>query len=986
MVGALALSGLLSATVSDPALVPDPGGVVTLLVTHDGARWLPGVVDGLAEQTHAPDAVVVVDTGSRDGSVDLLPASYDVVTAAATTGFPEAVAQGLDRIAATRPDAEWVWLLHDDARPAPGALAALLGAAARRPDVDLLGAKLREWPSLRRLLEVGVTVSGTGRRETGLERGEYDQGQHDQEREVLAVSSAGLLVRRRVLDDLGGFDPDLPLFGNDLDLGWRAAAAGLTTLVVPSAVVFHAEAAHRDNRETALVGQAGHRHFHERRAALHTLLVNSTTAALPWRVVRLTLGSVLRMLGLLLVRAPGEAVDELAALVTVVLRPGSVRAGRRRRREWHQRSGRAPDTDRVRRLLAPAWVPYRHGLDLVGDVVGAATRQAADVAERRRVAAAELDPSSQAAARLRAERAALDDEDGLADSGAVARFFTNPVALTLLGVVLVMLVAARTALGQVSGGALSPVPDATGSWWSLHYATWHPLGFGTDVPAPPYVVVLALLATVLGPGATVSVLLLLSAPLALWGAFRFLRVAGRLVSPQGAPRWLLVGGATTYALVPATSGAWGEGRLGLVVAGAALPWLAHAALGFADPDADRRWRAGWRVGLLLALAAAFAPVVWWVVLALVAVVLGGGLVLARGATRSRAVWGPPAVALGLPLVVHSAWWLPALVHGHGAALLLDTGRAPAPAVGHLDLLLGRLGDAGAPVWAGVLLLVLALAALLPRASRIPVALCWLVVLAAVLVGALLSTVTLSLVGATSPAGLGAPLLVAQAGLVTAVVLGAQGAVRERVDPRLARPWRGVLVAGAVLALAVPVAGAAWWADADDSLTSADQRLVPEYMVQRSELGPEHGVLLVRGSVASGLTYSVRRGDGLTLGEDEVLDLSTPDAEVTRTVRALLSRPTDAVVDRLGRLGVEHVLLAAPADSEVAATLDAQSGLVQSSSGTGSRAWTVDRPLDPDAVAGDGTSWLRVVLLVLQALAVLAALVLAAPTLRGRRSS
>ena len=89
-----------------------------------------------------------------------------------------------------------MWILHDDANPDPGALEALLAAAADDPRADILGPKLREWPSLRRLLELGVTISGTGRRETGLERGEYDQGQHDDVRQVLAVNTAGMLVRR----------------------------------------------------------------------------------------------------------------------------------------------------------------------------------------------------------------------------------------------------------------------------------------------------------------------------------------------------------------------------------------------------------------------------------------------------------------------------------------------------------------------------------------------------------------------------------------------------------------------------------------------------------------------------------------------------------------------------------------------------------------------------------------------------------------------
>ena len=46
--------------------------VVALLVSHDGARWLPAVIDGLRSQTVPLSGVVCVDTGSHDESVDLL--------------------------------------------------------------------------------------------------------------------------------------------------------------------------------------------------------------------------------------------------------------------------------------------------------------------------------------------------------------------------------------------------------------------------------------------------------------------------------------------------------------------------------------------------------------------------------------------------------------------------------------------------------------------------------------------------------------------------------------------------------------------------------------------------------------------------------------------------------------------------------------------------------------------------------------------------
>jgi len=269
-----------------PDAFPETSRVAVLLVSHDGARWLPAVIEGIRAQTAPLTQGVAVDTGSKDESADLLEQAFgDVQRVSGAVGYPGAVEIGLERLRTTSPDCEWVWLLHDDANPEPGALAAMLAVADEHPEVDILGPKLREWPSLRRLLEIGVTISGTGRRETGLERGEYDQGQHDEVRTVLAVNTAGMLVRRRVLEELGGFDEQLKVFGNDIDFGWRAAAAGHTTMVVPSAVVFHAEAAHRGIRRTPLTGR--HTHYQERRAALYTLLVNSRPWALPLQAIRL---------------------------------------------------------------------------------------------------------------------------------------------------------------------------------------------------------------------------------------------------------------------------------------------------------------------------------------------------------------------------------------------------------------------------------------------------------------------------------------------------------------------------------------------------------------------------------------------------------------------------------------------------------------------------------------------------------------------------
>jgi GT2 family glycosyltransferase len=947
------------------------GSVAALLVSHDGERWLSAVLDGLRSQRVPVDQVVAVDTGSKDASASLLEEAVGcVVRAPGSTTFPEAVRLGLEQVRG----AEWVWILHDDSNPDPGALEALLAAAEEHPDADVLGPKLREWPSLKRLLELGVTITGTGRRETGLERGEYDQGQHDEVRTVLAVNTAGMLVRRRVLEELDGFDRQLPIFGNDLDFGWRAAAAGHRTVIVPQAVVFHAEAAHRGIRRTPLTGR--HTHYQERRAALYTLLVNSQARTLPFQLVRLGIGTLLRMLGFLLVRSVGEAMDELAALVSLYSRPREILAARR------SRQGRqVADPAAVQRLLAPTWLPYRHGLDFVGDLAAAATNQAQDVAERRRAAAAQRHPTPPP------RRPVTGDEDALGDdTGAVARFLTNPVAVGLTLFVLLVLVGAREAFGSVSGGGLSPAPAVASDWWRLHLESWHPLGLGTAVPAPAYVLPLAVLASLLGgsPTAAVTALLMLSVPVALWGAWRFLRVVGRLAAPAGAPRWLVLWGATTSALVPVVSGAWGDGRFGTVAVAALLPWLAHAALGFADPDADRRWRAAWRCALFLALAAAFVPAIWFLAALLGLVVVAAAFGLVPGAVRDRSVWGPPATAIAMVPVLLSPWWIPAVREAASEGLVLEAGRLPSARVDALDLLTGRIGDLGAPEWLGVVVGVLAVLALAPRPTRVPVLVCWIVALVAAVAAAALGSFSLSLPAVTTLPALGVFVVVLQGAFVVAAMLGAQG-LAGRV-PDSGWTWRRALgLALAAVAVVVPLGGLGWFVlGGPDRLDESSDAGIPAYMVQSSMTGAAHGILVIRGDVEDGLTHTVRRGDGVTLGEDEVLDLSPEDAGFTRDVQLLVSRPTPQIVDRLADRGIEYVVLPAPADGNVAAALDATGGLVQASAEDRStRAWQVVKPLAADAVDGP-RSWLRIVLLVLQAVALVVVAVLCAPTTERRR--
>lgn len=936
--------------------------VTALLVSHDGARWLPAVLDGLTAQTVRPDRVVAVDTASSDATVDLLGAALSrdvVVEAPARTSYPEAVALGLREMAARGDEPEWLWLLHDDARPAPDALERLLEAAAEDPAADILGPKLREWPSRRRLLEVGVTMSGTGRRETGLERGEYDQGQHDRAREVLAVSSAGMLVRREVLEKLGGFDRRLPMFGNDLDLGWRAARAGHRTIVVPDAVVFHVEAAHRAVRRTSVTGR--HRRG-ERRAALYTLLVNCSLGALPFVAVRLLLGSILRALGLLLVRAPREAADELVALVTTYARPDRVLRGRLERR----RTSTVPANE-VRHLLAPFWLPYRHGLDFVADLAGALAHQASDLGTARRGAAA-VEPGPVPA----------EAEELPADTGLLAQLLSSRIVLVLGGLVVLAAVGARGLVGAglLSGGALLPAPDSVEHWWQLYLRSWHTGGVGSDVPAAPYLLPLALVATALGgqAGLVVDVLFLLSVPLAAWGAARFLGALGG----RGWPRlW----GAVAYGLIPVVTGAVAQGRLGTVAAAVLLPWVFHAALFLApSQQRDRRWRAAWRTALLLAVLAAFVPTAWVVAVVLAIMAVVAGLILDRHRWVSTRAWAPVVVAVGVVPVLLLPWSLQHFLVEDPGAWYAEAGlpaRHLVPDLGAWHLLTGRAGDAGAaPGWLGLGIALAAVAALVRRATRPVVVAAWAVVVAALALAVLLDA---------EGEWAGFPVLLAQGAAIAAAAVAAEG-IGSQLSGR-SFGWRQPVGLVVVLAaLLSPLAGLVWWvvAGVEGPLDRRPAHGIPTYMTDAAQRDQDNGILVVRRD-RNGLSYALVRGEGVRLGDDTVAAPAGGHAALTDVVAGLATAPSPDHVTALSRHGVEFVYLAPPADPKLVGNLDSVSGLSTASAPRpGSRAWQLDAEPTRSALPSAPEDSTRPWLLAAQAVAVAAVAVLAAPSRRVRR--
>jgi len=205
------------------------------------ARLLAATAEGL-------DRVIVVDNASTDGTAEWLAAQDDpylVVQRCAVNGGGAGGFEAGMRFAVEAFDPDWILVMDDDARPAPGAVTAFLKAdrstaaawsAAvyhpdgricdmNRPTLNPFWHKGMVWRTLK-----GV-VQGKGRDGFHLNRVDY---QGTATRAVDSGSFVGLFISRKAVETVGYPDGSLFIYGDDVLYSLGLRQAGATILFDPA--------------------------------------------------------------------------------------------------------------------------------------------------------------------------------------------------------------------------------------------------------------------------------------------------------------------------------------------------------------------------------------------------------------------------------------------------------------------------------------------------------------------------------------------------------------------------------------------------------------------------------------------------------------------------------------------------------------------------------------------------------------------------------
>ncbi|AKU16222.1 glycosyltransferase [Luteipulveratus mongoliensis] len=990
-----------------------------LVIQHSWSSWMERTFSALADLEVSPDRLVLVDATPQhqvrqllDDRDDLSAAFPDVsvVTVPSGSAFAAIVDTAVEALPRPGEDAvvarrvrqrarkrqvrprdrhEWFWLLHEDTAPDPDALDALTRVVGRSERIGIAGCKVVELRDRDQIVNVGLDVTRTGRHVGSTMLGEPDQGQYDDRHDVLAVSSAGMLIRRDVYLSLGGFDPAFDGDGDGLDLCWRTHLMGHQVVVVPQARVSQdlggkalitslAEPEPELEPEAEAEAEAEEPTGEDPTAEPESETPESETpesepeaAAEPEspprslrrhgdtdRPAPLSARTLRRHRQVALARCSWFGMPFVALWTMLSCTAlGVVLLLVKRPRHAFAELGQATAPLGVRRVLGARarfgtrGVTRRRDLDALFVPLGAASQHAWDAVRD----AVSTEPSG---------HDLLDDPDRLEsgpvsdESGALPAVRSTWIRRTLRHAGLWMTVSLAVASGfmwrhllttdavrgtaqGLDGGQLRPFDTDSGGVWRLWRDQWVGPGLGSDLHEQPYLPVLAALARGVETlpwvddtttGATVITwLLLLAMPLSGVTAY----LAGRAATRAQWPR--AVAGLVWASLATLTAGV-SSGRIGPVVAHILLPLVLAGALSIGRRTAGAPVTFG--TVLAAALMGAFAPVllVATTVIAFGVVLVGTGWARLRGAFLLVVPWlllGPWTVDR-----IRQDWRV--LLAGPGA---LRSG----PDADPWQLALLHPGGAGsylALLSAPVLALgVLGLLRRRPQHGRTVVGLGLVALLG---LGAALAashvTVTAGGSGPRSPWP-GPALDLCAAALLGAALLAGGDIFAKARWQALATRWRTALAVGLVLALgwALGLVALVGWTEDITTLEPATPRM-PAVAEQMSQANRATRMLSINVGKDGSVTYSLDGSEtGLPARDLDVPIRTSP--VVARGVASLLT-PGTAVGgqahDLMADLDVGFVGVTGPGDraalSRLFQTVD---GLSPMASNRSISLWRVD---------------------------------------------
>lgn len=227
--------------------------VTISLLTYNGAKYLPWLLNSLKNQTFKDWELLVLDNASSDDSVEIVREHYPkarVVTQKHNLGF----ARG-HNLLMNWSDSDYILVLNQDVILAPDYIAGLVAFMEKNPKAASCSGKLMYWDfeegeQTDRIDSFGLKIDRK-RQVVDAWQGKKDFDVPNQP--VFGVSATAAIYKRKALDIVSTqrdnnhqeyFDEDFFAYKEDIDLAWRLRLMGYDNWLVSSVKAYHHRSLH----------------------------------------------------------------------------------------------------------------------------------------------------------------------------------------------------------------------------------------------------------------------------------------------------------------------------------------------------------------------------------------------------------------------------------------------------------------------------------------------------------------------------------------------------------------------------------------------------------------------------------------------------------------------------------------------------------------------------------------------------------------------
>ena len=220
--------------------------VYLIVLSYNGRQLTLDCLSSVLKLNYKNFIVVVVDNASADDSVESIRKEFSqecdtgkLILIESTTNLGFAGGNNLGVKYAFEKNADYIVLLNNDTVVDKGLLENMIPICESDPRIGIAGPKIYYQDPPNQIWFAGGEIKLYKGQSQHIGIRQKDTGQFNTVRECDYITGCAMLIKRRVIEQIGYLDTTYPMYSEDADFCFRATQQGVTIIYIPTGLVWH---------------------------------------------------------------------------------------------------------------------------------------------------------------------------------------------------------------------------------------------------------------------------------------------------------------------------------------------------------------------------------------------------------------------------------------------------------------------------------------------------------------------------------------------------------------------------------------------------------------------------------------------------------------------------------------------------------------------------------------------------------------------------